>query len=93
MNKAGIDLKTVLPNYYPIVDGILIVYDSTNKDSFQNVRKYLNEIKTMSNIHVNKLLVGNKCDLISNKVINFENAKVFFENKIYNNAANKKYNI
>jgi GTPase SAR1 family protein len=66
----------VLPNYYPIVDGILIVYDSTNKDSFQNVRKYLNEIKTMSNIHVNKLLVGNKCDLISNKVINFENAKV-----------------
>ncbi len=83
----------MLPNYYPIVDGILIVYDSTNKDSFQNVRKYLNEIKTMSNIHVNKLLVGNKCDLISNKVINFENAKVFFENKIYNNAANKKYNI
>ncbi len=66
----------MLPNYYPIVDGILIVYDSTNKDSFQNVRKYLNEIKTMSNIHVNKLLVGNKCDLISNKVINFENAKV-----------------
>ena len=75
-DTPGNDLKTVLPNYYPIVDGILIVYDSTNKDSFQNVRKYLNEIKSMSNIHVNKLLVGNKCDLISNKVINFENAKV-----------------
>ena len=70
----------MLPNYYPIVDGILIVYDSTNKDSFQNVRKYLNEIKSMSNIHVNKLLVGNKCDLISNKVINFENAKVIWYN-------------
>jgi Ras-related protein Rab-1A len=53
-----------------------IVYDVTDQESFNNVKQWLNEIDRYASDNVNKLLVGNKCDLTANKVVSYETAKV-----------------
>lgn len=53
-----------------------VVYDVTDQESFNNVKQWLNEIDRYASENVNKLLVGNKCDLTANKVVSTETAKV-----------------
>lgn len=48
----------------------------TDQDSFNNVKQWLNEIDRYANENVNKLLVGNKSDLVSKKVVDTQTAKV-----------------
>jgi Ras-related protein Rab-1A len=43
--------------------GIIIVYDVTDRDSFDNVRQWMHEIERFANPGVCKILVGNKCDM------------------------------
>jgi Ras-related protein Rab-1A len=45
-------------------------------ESFNNVKQWLHEIDRYANDTVCKLLVGNKCDLIDNKVVHTQTAKV-----------------
>ena len=45
-----------------------MVYDVTDQESFNNVKQWMNEIDRYANEKVNKMLVGNKCDLTSKKV-------------------------
>jgi len=53
-----------------------VTYDVTDLESFNNVKQWLNEIDRYASENVNKLLVGNKCDLTSQKVVSTETAKV-----------------
>ena len=50
------------------------MYDVTDEDSFSNVKTWLNEIDRYANENVNKLLVGNKSDLVAKKKVDFETA-------------------
>lgn len=45
-------------------------------ESFNNVKQWLHEIDRYANDSVCKLLVGNKCDLVDNKVVDTQTAKV-----------------
>ncbi|GER29223.1 RAB GTPase homolog 1A [Striga asiatica] len=56
-------------------DSVLIVYDVTEMESFNNVKQWLNEIDRYANDSVCKLLVGNKCDLVESKVVDTQTAK------------------
>jgi GTPase SAR1 family protein len=40
----------------------MLVYDITERESFDNIRNWITEIKTYGDSKVNILLVGNKCD-------------------------------
>ncbi|KAE9459985.1 hypothetical protein C3L33_08126, partial [Rhododendron williamsianum] len=53
----------------------IVVYDVTDQESFNNVKQWLNEIDRYASDSVNKLLVGNKCDLTSKKVVSYETGK------------------
>lgn len=44
-------------------------------ESFNNVKQWLNEIDRYANESVCKLLVGNKCDLVENKVVDTQMGK------------------
>lgn len=46
------------------------------QESFNNLKQWLHEIDRHACENVNKLLVGNKCDLTHKKVVDYPTAKV-----------------
>ena len=53
------------------------MYDVTDQDTFANVKQWLQEIDRYACEGVNKLLVGNKSDLTTKKVVEYSVAKEF----------------
>jgi Ras-related protein Rab-1A len=71
--------RTITSSYYRGAHGIIVVYDVTDKVSFNNVKQWLGEIDRYACQSVNKLLVGNKADLVEKKVVDYNEAKEFAE--------------
>jgi len=67
--------RTITSSYYRGAHGIIVVYDVTEQKSFTNITKWLKEIDTFAGPQVQKLLVGNKCDLESARTISTETGK------------------
>lgn len=74
-DTAGQERFRSLPRkYYQHADGILLMYDVTNRDSFQNVAKWMKDITENSKRKTIIYLVGNKIDLVDQKVVEFSEA-------------------
>merc|ERR1711972_932967 len=71
--------RTITSSYYRGAMGIIVVYDVTDKESFNNVKHWMQEIDKYAADGVNKLLIGNKCDLSSKKVVTYDEAKELAE--------------
>uniref|UniRef100_A0A452XJS9 GTP-binding protein n=1 Tax=Aegilops tauschii subsp. strangulata TaxID=200361 RepID=A0A452XJS9_AEGTS len=71
--------RTITSSYYRGAHGIIIVYDVTDRESFNNVKQWLSEIDRYASDSVCKLLVGNKCDLVDSKVVDTEEAKFILD--------------
>lgn len=69
--------RTITSSYYRGAQGIILVYDCTDMESFQNVKQWMGEIDRYACENVNKLLVGNKTDLVDEKVVETSVAKEF----------------
>ncbi|CAH8469539.1 unnamed protein product [Heterobilharzia americana] len=69
--------RTITASYYRGAQGIIIVYDITDNQTFSNVTSWLQEIGRYSNSKVSRLLVGNKCDLTSRRAVETSVAKSF----------------
>ncbi|KAF0890235.1 hypothetical protein E2562_023234 [Oryza meyeriana var. granulata] len=61
--------RTITSSYYRGAHGIIIVYDITDMESFNNVKEWMSEIDKYANDSVCKLLVGNKCDLAESRAV------------------------
>ena len=60
----------------------LIVYDITNKESFQEIQKYwLNLVKENGPQHIIMYIVGNKYDLLEREAVNEEDARAYAESQ------------
>ena len=66
--------KSMSMTYIKQIDGILLIYDITNKDSFESVTKWIEDIRLNRGKDVPIVLCGNKCDL-KNRVITEEMGK------------------
>ena len=59
--------------------GILLVYDVTDEESYENVRLWMRNIEQHAAEDVDKILLGNKCDLSDKRVVDTESAVAFAE--------------
>ena len=57
--------RSITRTYYRKVDGILLLYDVSNEQSFMNVRSWMSDIEdqTSDSYNVPVIVVGNKIDL------------------------------
>lgn len=60
---------TITTSYYRGAMGIMLVYDITNAKSFDNIQKWLRNIDEHANEDVEKMIVGNKCDMEDRRII------------------------
>jgi len=60
---------TITTSYYRGAMGIMLVYDITNSKSFENIAKWLRNIDEHANEDVEKMILGNKCDMDENRQV------------------------
>ncbi|TGZ37165.1 hypothetical protein CRM22_011355 [Opisthorchis felineus] len=61
--------RTLTPNFYRGAHGAIIVYDVSNRGSFDRLPNWMEELKTFSSHHdMVRMLVGNKIDHIPRQV-------------------------
>jgi small GTP-binding protein len=75
--------KAVITSYFRNTHGALVVYDVTNKESFINIKKWIEDINKYCSKDVNIFLIANKIDIERWRVITTEEGR----------ALAKKYNI
>lgn len=56
-----------------------LVYDISNRDSFESIENWYNEIMDDDN-HPEVILIGNKCDLLEKRTVEFEEGVKLAEN-------------
>ena len=71
--------KNITSSYYRGGNGVLVVYDITDRESFENLTSWLIEIEKNANKNVYKLLIGNKCDLEDKRKVSIQEGKDFAE--------------
>ena len=71
--------RSITNAYYKGAKGCLLVYDITNKSSFENLDKWISDLKNNGDDKVSIILIGNKSDLDSQRAITLEEGKQLAE--------------
>lgn len=71
--------RAITSAYYRGAVGALLVYDITKKESFDNVERWLKELKDHADSNIVIMLVGNKRDLQHLKAVSTEEGSTFAE--------------
>lgn len=62
--QAGQEVfKSITRSYYRGSIGAILMYDTTNRTSFNNLHKWMEETRTYANDKLTIILVGNKNDI------------------------------
>ena len=79
--KGGIEYDKMTNTYIQDANAFIILFDITNKSSFNNISSWIERIRENSNIYGNKyypmLLLGNKSDLTTERRILFSEANKY----------------
>ena len=67
--------RTLTASFYRRTQGILLMYDVTNRSSFQNVREWVEEIQENAGPRVACVLFGNQCDRMTEKVVSTQEGR------------------
>ena len=69
--------RNMVDTYYKGGNGILIIYDITNRESFDKLNAWLIDINNKGNKYMYKILIGNKCDLTDKREVTYEEGEEF----------------
>ena len=70
--------SSLITKYYRNAHGVVLVYDITNPDSFNNLEKWVNEIKHYCSLeNVQMVLIGNKLDQERDRKVSTEAGQKF----------------
>ena len=75
--------NSLTKNTFTNTDGILIVFDLTNKKSFNNIKNWIEDVKYKSDPKIKKIIVGNKSDLKDKRKVSKEDIKSITEKYKY----------
>ncbi|XP_063802828.1 ras-related protein Rab-13 [Pseudophryne corroboree] len=64
--------KTITTAYYRGAMGIILVYDITDERSFENIQNWMKSIKENAAAGVERMLLGNKCDMENRRKVQKE---------------------
>ncbi|KAI3978358.1 hypothetical protein MKX01_013156 [Papaver californicum] len=71
--------RAITSAYYRGAVGALLVYDTTKRQTFDNVQRWLRELRDHADSNIVILLAGNKSDLKHLRAVNEEDAQVIAE--------------
>lgn len=63
--------------------GIMLVYDITQEKSFENIKNWIRNIEENASADVEKMLLGNKCELNEKRQVRITYRTVFFSSSIF----------
>lgn len=69
--------KSITQNFYKNAMGVIMVFDLTDTKSFDNIQKWLGQVRANSSETVCLLLVGNKCDDKEYRAVSQEKINAF----------------
>ena len=78
--------KSLTQSYFKNAEGVLLTYDITNSESFDNLKDWIISIKKNmegKNIFIPVIIIGNKIDMEESREINKENAETFAKENNY----------
>ena len=68
--------RSLTSMYYKGAKGAIFVYDISSKNSFENIDKWLIEMKKTADENIKIILIGNKCDLIEKREVKEDDGKI-----------------
>jgi|EP00670_Eutreptiella_braarudii_P005267 Ras-related protein Rab-14 len=71
--------RAVTRSYYRNAAGAILVFDTTRRQTYNNLANWLTDTKNLTNHHTVMMLVGNKVDLEEQRQVSFEEASKFAE--------------
>lgn len=69
--------RTITSAYYRGADGIIMVYDVTDRESFEHIQDWLNEVNRYATEGTCKLLIGNKSDKEDQRKVTTEEGEIY----------------
>uniref|UniRef100_A0A8C4N3E6 small monomeric GTPase n=1 Tax=Eptatretus burgeri TaxID=7764 RepID=A0A8C4N3E6_EPTBU len=68
---------SLAPMYYRGAQAAIVVYDITNQDSFVRAKNWVKELQRQANPNIVIALSGNKADLASQRIVEYEEAETY----------------
>nr|AEO51738.1 Rab8 [Helicoverpa armigera] len=88
--------RTITTAYYRGSMGIMLVYDVTNEKSFENIKNWIRNIEENASADVEKMILGNKCDLEAKRQVSKERGEqlaVEYQIKFIETSAKDSLNV
>jgi len=96
MDTSGQErFKSLAQSYYNKVDGIIFVFDVTNRESFEGIKYWLKDALSY-NKEIIYVIVGNKIDLTNIRVVDENDMKglhIFKDIKYFETSAKENTNV
>ena len=90
--------RSVANNVFKGADGIILMYDNSNYETFKSIKSWINRIKDVTDINkIGIIVVGNNCEISDyEKQVDEETKKIFEEQnnlKIIDASSKTNYNV
>ena len=72
--------RNVTKSYFQSSQGLVLVYDITDRESFEKLNFWVDNIKNFAPENAKFILVGNKCDLANERQVSYEEGENYAKN-------------
>ena len=85
--------RSVTRSYYRGAAGCILVYDVTNRESYNHVSSWLADARSLASAELTIILVGNKIDLADDREVTFLEASRFAQVCLQELVCTRNYSL